>query len=132
MGSQHRDASLEEWKELLDKFTDQKAMFDAIPLAASVGIFAANNQRIKDLFLPSPSRCLADIHRTLPEIGQTMAAKLLNETTYAQEKLNHPPDNVADFVEYSSFLASTNERQPEFSERGQGVRAICAEPAPQP
>ena len=84
MGSQHRDASLEEWKELLDKFTDQKAMFDAIPLAASVGIFAANNQRIKDLFLPSPSRCLADIHRTLPEIRQTMAAKLLNETTYAQ------------------------------------------------
>ena len=38
MGSQHRDASLEEWKELLDKFTDQKAMFDAIPLAASVAL----------------------------------------------------------------------------------------------
>ena len=45
-----------------------KAMFEAIPLAVSVGIFAANNQRIKDLFLPSPSRCLADIHRALPEI----------------------------------------------------------------
>ncbi len=55
-----------------------------------------------------------------------MASKLLNETTYAQEKLNHPPDNVADFVEYSSFLATTNERQPEFSERGQGVHAIYA------
>ena len=43
-------------------------LFNAIPLAASVGIFAANNQRIKDLFLPSPSRCLADIHRTPHEI----------------------------------------------------------------
>ena len=43
MGSQHRDASLEEWKELLDKFTDQKAMFDAIPLAASVRLALALN-----------------------------------------------------------------------------------------
>ena len=40
-----------------------------------------------------------------------MASKLLNETTYAQEKLNNPPDNVADFVEYSEFLNSTNQRQ---------------------
>ena len=31
---------------------------------------------------------------------------------------------MADFVEYSEFLHSTNERQPEFGERGAAVHAI--------
>ena len=29
----HADASLEEWQELMDKFTEQEIMFKAIPLA---------------------------------------------------------------------------------------------------
>jgi len=122
--AEHAEATLEEWQELLDKYRAQDAMFKAIPLAASVGIFAANNQRIKDLFMPSPKRCLADIHRTLPELAAAMATKLLNETTHAQEKLQNPPDNVADFVEYSEFLYKTNDRQKDYAERGVAVHAV--------
>ena len=36
----------------------------------------------------------------LPELAAAMATKLLNETTYAQERLQNSPDNVADPVEY--------------------------------
>ena len=55
-----------------------------------------------------------------------MASKLLNETTYAQEKLNDLPDNVVDCVGFSEFLYSTNARQHEFGERGAAVHAIYA------
>jgi len=122
--SMYAESSLEEWEELLQRFIAQDVMFKAIPLAASVGIFAANNARIKDLFLPSPRRILTEIHRTLPERAAAMASTLLNETTHAQERLQNAPDNVADFVQYSEFLNTTNERQPEFAERGQAVHAM--------
>ena len=55
-----------------------------------------------------------------------MASKLLNETTYAQEKLNNLPDNVVDFVGFSKFLYTINARQHEFGERGAAVHAIYA------
>ena len=53
-----------------------------------------------------------------------MATKLLNETTYAQERLQNSPDNVAEFVEYSEFLYKTNDSQKEYSERGVGIHAM--------
>ena len=60
------EASLEEWKALLDKNQAQAAMFKAIPLAASVGgIFVATNARSKKLLMPSPKPMLSEIHRTL-------------------------------------------------------------------
>ena len=60
------EASLEEWKALLDKSQAQAAMFKAIPLTASVGgIFVATNARSKELLMPSPKPMLSETHRTL-------------------------------------------------------------------
>ena len=42
----------------------------------------------------------------------------------AQERLQNAPDSVADFVANSEFLHATNERQPEFAERGHAVHAV--------
>ncbi len=124
--SAHVDSTLEEWRELMDKFMGQDTLFKAIPLNATIGIFAGNNSRVKDLFLPSPRRCLEDIHRTLPQIAAELTTKLLAETSHAQERLQRNPDDVAEFVEYSEFLRVTNERQKEFGERGAAVNAMYA------
>ena len=114
----HAEATLEEWKELMDEFIAQSKLFEAIPLSATVGIFGGNNQRIKDLFLPSPKRCLDDIHRMLPQLTASLCQKLLAETSHASDRLSRNPEDVAEFVEYSEFLRTTNERQKEFMERG--------------
>ena len=67
--------------------------------------------------MPSPRRCLDDIHRTLPELAAALTQKLLNETTHAQERLQTDPQDVAEFVEWTAFLRETNTRQPEFGQR---------------
>ena len=120
----YAESPLEEWQRLMDHFQEQESMFRAIPVAATIGIFEANNTRIRDLFMPSPRRCLEDIHRTLPELAAAQTKKLLDETTHAQERLQREPDNVADFVEWTAFLRETNGRQKEFTERGNAVNAI--------
>ena len=122
----HAEDTLEEWRELIDMFTEQTNMFKAIPLSATVGIFGANNSRIKDLFLPNPQRCLDDIHATLPQIAAASCKALLAETSHATERLARNPEDVAEFVEYSTFLATTNERQKEFSERGNLINSMYA------
>ena len=122
----HADDTLEEWRELMDKFTNQTNMFKAIPLSATVGIFGANNQKIKDLFLPNPQRCLNDIHATLPQIAAGLCQKLLAETSHATERLGRTPEEVAEFVDYSTFLAETNDRQKEFGERAQLINSMYA------
>ena len=52
----------------------------------------------------------------LSELAAAMATKLLNETTYAQERLQNSPNNVTDLVEYSQFFYKTNDSQKEYSE----------------
>jgi dynein heavy chain len=118
----YAEATLEEWQQLMDKFIEQELMMRNIPLAAEVGIFAANNSRVKDLFMPSPRRCLDDIFRTLPRLAKEHTQKLLAELSNANETLTKTPDNVEDFVAFSKFLITTNARQPEFSERGKLVQ----------
>ena len=93
---------LEEWRELMDTFKTYDEMFHAIPAAATIGIFQANNHRVKELFMPLPRRCLAEIHRTLPDLAAQLTRILLDETTNAQERLNTTPENVAEFVQYSN------------------------------
>ena len=117
---------LEEWRELMDTFKTYDEMFHAIPAAATIGIFQANNHRVKELFMPLPRRCLAEIHRTLPDLAAQLTRILLDETTNAQERLNTTPENVAEFVQYSEFLTKTNERQKEFGERGNSINAMYA------
>ena len=126
----HAEATLDEWRGLLDQFQAQDKMFEHIPLNAEVGIFAGNNARIKELFMPSPKRCLEDIHRMLPRIAAELTTKLLAETSHAQERLQREPQDVAEFVDYSEFLRTTNERQKEFGERGGDINklyALCSE-----
>ena len=118
----YAEATLEEWQQLMDKFIEQELMMKNIPIAAEVGIFAANNSRVKDLFMPSPRRCLDDIFRTLPRLAKDHTQKLLAELSNASETLSKTPDNVEDFVAFSKFLITTNARQPEFSERGKLVQ----------
>ena len=45
----------------MDCFRGHEEMFEAkIPPTDAIGIFQANNCRLKELFTPSPKRCLAE------------------------------------------------------------------------
>jgi len=115
--------SLAEWRALLDTYGAQKALFEAIESQATIGIFRGNTSRLKEVFLPSPQRCLAELHLALPEIAARRTAALLNETSHAHDVLGSTPDDVSGFVSFSEFLVSTSERQVELGERGAAVQA---------
>ena len=125
---EYEECTLDEWQAHMDRFIEQEKNMKAIPLAATVGIFAGNNQRIKDLFLPSPRRCLDEIHLLMPRIAADLTAKLLAETSHAQERLQRNPEDVAEFVDYSEFLRTTNERQKEFGDRSGATARFTRRP----
>ena len=53
-----------------------------------------------------------------------MTKKLLDEATHAQERLKSEPANVAEFVDWTTFLRETQGRAGEFSSRGSAVNAM--------
>ena len=113
--------ALDEWRELLERFEGQRRAFEAIETHATVGIFAGNASRLKEIFLPSPQRCLDELHAALPELAARRTAALLEETGHATSVLSGQPEGVTEFVAFSEFLAKTTGMQSELAERGKTI-----------
>lgn len=67
--------------------------------------------------------------RACPHMGYSAATRevprlIATRRTFGQERLQHEPADVAEFVDWTNFLRETNGRLKEFSERGMAIHAM--------
>eukprot|EP00966_Prymnesium_polylepis_P027340 632761-Prymnesium_polylepis.1 len=110
-----RAASLDAFRQALDRYAAQVDLFRRMQPAVLVGLFRANASALRDVFLPSPQRCLDEIHRLLPKMATDGLAGLLQEVTDADTRVMHQPDGIKEFVELTLFQQSLGDKYAGFA-----------------
>ena len=102
---------LDDFAGKLETFNGQAHSINEIPDIKEVGIMEVNAQRFKEMIAPSPAACLDKINAMLPQLAILKQQKLLDEVGAANNKLNHKPTEVAEFVSILDFISECNERK---------------------
>ena len=102
---------LDDFAGKLETFNGQAHSINEIPDIKEVGIMEVNAERFKEMIAPSPAACLDKINAMLPQLAILKQQKLLDEVGAANNKLNHKPTEVAEFVSILDFINECNERK---------------------
>ncbi|KAL1511811.1 hypothetical protein AB1Y20_005097 [Prymnesium parvum] len=112
-----RRESLDEFRRRLDRYAAQVSLFTQMRSTVIVGLFRVDATGLRDRFLPSPQRCLDEIHALLPAMASDECEALLQETTDADSRVMSHPDDVKEFVELTIFEQSLQDKYSEFVAR---------------
>ena len=110
-GAQNGDIVLEDFKTKLETYSTQAEDILNLPDAKECGIIEVNAEKLKQMIAPSPASCLEKLEVLLPQLAIIKQKKLLDEVNEANEKLNRPPQSVAEFVDLLDFIAAVEDRK---------------------
>eukprot|EP00761_Pharyngomonas_kirbyi_P008673 gb/GECH01008685.1/.p1 GENE.gb/GECH01008685.1/~~gb/GECH01008685.1/.p1 ORF type:complete len:4033 (+),score=845.30 gb/GECH01008685.1/:1-12099(+) len=102
--------SLEFFRDCVKKYKDEQEQIQSIEESVDLGIFHVNCERMKEAFLPSPTRCLNIIHEVLPKIAKNKTKVLKDEITRAVAHISSEPKTPEEFCEWLDFMQETNSK----------------------
>ena len=108
--------SLEDFREDMAEYNDQKKRIDKLPLEAYLGLVQLNSMALREKFLPAPAKCLAEIEQLLPELGQEKVAKLVKQINDANSVLHSKVSNPEEFCTFLEFVEELQSRQDELQD----------------
>eukprot|EP00727_Mastigamoeba_balamuthi_P003136 m51a1_g1282 putative dynein heavy chain axonemal (4140) ;mRNA; f:131088-144324 len=109
------ELTLDFFRMAIKKYEDQEKAIGQMQTMTQVGLLLVDSQKLKDTFLPSPQRCLADIHRCIPQLAHKKNVSLLEQINMAIRALTVDPRTVEQFVDHLNSLQDANSRQEEFA-----------------
>eukprot|EP00698_Gefionella_okellyi_P007651 TRINITY_DN186_c0_g4_i1.p1 TRINITY_DN186_c0_g4~~TRINITY_DN186_c0_g4_i1.p1 ORF type:complete len:3955 (+),score=1074.62 TRINITY_DN186_c0_g4_i1:43-11907(+) len=112
------DVPIAKYRELLVKYQAQIKQFEeGIAAQADIGIVHCNSNALRQKMLPSPVEKFDEVTKLLPIVLSRKAQHLLDELNGANETLSASSQSVEQFVGYMKFVATTDERMPEYEDR---------------
>lgn len=87
-------------------------------------LFHVDASELRALFLPSPQRCLDEMHALLPSMANEGTEALLEEVTRADETVVATPTDVKGFSELTLFVAGLGDSYNSYNERFSKIGAM--------
>eukprot|EP00516_Mucochytrium_quahogii_P005584 CAMPEP_0203755686 /NCGR_PEP_ID=MMETSP0098-20131031/9101_1 /ASSEMBLY_ACC=CAM_ASM_000208 /TAXON_ID=96639 /ORGANISM=" , Strain NY0313808BC1" /LENGTH=125 /DNA_ID=CAMNT_0050647261 /DNA_START=1 /DNA_END=375 /DNA_ORIENTATION=- len=81
----YENATIDVFQEMLSKYTAQQQLFELVPTISDIGIVRIDSNTLKELFVPSPKRCLNKIKDLVPEILRLKTNETLSEMRHKNE-----------------------------------------------
>eukprot|EP00659_Diplonema_papillatum_P006884 gene6884-10561_t len=121
------DHPLDWFRDEIHRFKVQADDVDRIENEATVAIFAAHTDSLKQKLQPSPKKCLSMLQELLPEIAREKNSALLSELQEATAMLAAPPTTVEEYVKYDAFHATVSEQVEQFRARFEFIKDMYRE-----
>eukprot|EP01060_Flectonema_neradi_P004124 TRINITY_DN12705_c0_g1_i2.p1 TRINITY_DN12705_c0_g1~~TRINITY_DN12705_c0_g1_i2.p1 ORF type:complete len:4231 (+),score=761.72 TRINITY_DN12705_c0_g1_i2:111-12803(+) len=97
------DPPLDWFRDERQKYQSQQQDIDKLPGQRDVAIFTAKTDKLKQVLIPSPVRCLDELETLLPQIAKEKNDALMAEVTEANKKLEAEATTVEEFVAFIKF-----------------------------
>eukprot|EP00891_Asterochloris_glomerata_P001497 jgi/Astpho2/1497/e_gw1.00026.129.1_t len=101
--------NLDTFREHMLALQAQQQRISALPETEDVSIFRIHQQAVNMELLPSPQRCLEEIHALLPQLAAQRYQELVEEVHGATRRLSAAPTTPAEMVSLLDFMASTEQ-----------------------
>lgn len=95
------------YRNNLAKFSEQIEIMTNIPATNVVNNVSIDTTKLKNVLLPSPSRCLSEVSKTLPGLARDKNEVLLNDVQNWVSTLSTPSSAVDSFVDYLNSLETS-------------------------
>mmetsp|Transcript_11032 Transcript_11032/g.41100 ORF Transcript_11032/g.41100 Transcript_11032/m.41100 type:complete len:2117 (-) Transcript_11032:6020-12370(-) len=116
--------SLEWFRQEIEKYKNQNDLVRKMATSKNLGMFLVDSKDLKDIFLPSPKRCLNAIYSFLPILAREKNDSLFADLKESVSKLQTPPSTVEDFVQYLSDMQRIGDNLPQLEDRFDHVQDI--------
>eukprot|EP00106_Octopus_bimaculoides_P013835 XP_014781277.1 PREDICTED: dynein heavy chain 6, axonemal-like [Octopus bimaculoides] len=104
------DLDVQFFSESLKHYHMQHKMAGNIQKQRQLGLLLIDATKMKQLFIPSPIRCLNIINNILPRLAREKVEKLLSELQDGQFQLEFQPSSTEEYVKNLTFLNQIQER----------------------
>ncbi|CAI9736985.1 dynein axonemal heavy chain 6-like [Octopus vulgaris] len=104
------DLDVQFFSESLKHYHMQHKMAGNIQKQCQLGLLLIDATKMKQLFIPSPIRCLNIINNILPRLAREKVEKLLSELQDGQFQLEFQPSSTEEYVKSLTFLNEIQER----------------------
>ena len=91
-------------------FKIQKERFEGIPQTAFRGLLKLENNKTREILIPSPKACITQLERIIPETIKRRTDEMRRWLSEAIKALSKPTASVEDFVEQSNQLNRVQEQ----------------------
>ncbi|CAM9257500.1 unnamed protein product [Scytosiphon promiscuus] len=115
--SYYTNANVEQLQALLFNYDDQTTRFKRIKTWQDIGLIRVGSARLEAILRPSPERCLAIVHRVVPQLYKINHELLLNELSASLDAVSKKSRTVEDFANLTVQYRGAKERAAETQER---------------
>ncbi|EFJ52606.1 dynein heavy chain 7 [Volvox carteri f. nagariensis] len=108
---QQQRVTLATFRQLMDLLAEQKAQMEALLPHRDVSIVRIAVGHFKDAVIPSPTRCLEEMHAMLPALAADLFHDFMSTVQNALSRLQAPSSAVEEYVEKLQFLGEVRESE---------------------
>ncbi|GFR44385.1 hypothetical protein Agub_g5605 [Astrephomene gubernaculifera] len=108
---QQQRVTLATFRQLMDLLAEQKAQMEALLPYRDVSIVRVAVGHFKGAVIPSPTRCLQEMHAMLPALAADLFHDFMSTVQNALSRLQAPSSAVEEYVEKLQFLAEVREAE---------------------
>ncbi|XP_063728306.1 dynein axonemal heavy chain 6-like isoform X2 [Symsagittifera roscoffensis] len=94
----------EDFFHVLSTHTEQRKLMEGMPLLKLVGMLKVDTEHFKNVCLPYPMKVLNSVYQKLPKMANQRDEDLLSIVRNSNNKLDHYPESVEEFVDHLTFL----------------------------
>ncbi|XP_075255484.1 dynein axonemal heavy chain 6-like isoform X3 [Convolutriloba macropyga] len=94
----------EDFFHVLSTHTEHRKLMNAMPLLKFVGMLKVDTEHFRDVCLPYPMKVLNSVYQKLPKLANQRNEDLLSIVRNSNNKLDHYPESVEEFVDHLTFL----------------------------
>lgn len=112
-----QNSHVEEFRDLLEKYTNEIQAFDELPDASLCGLLLLDNVKLNAVLKPSPRRCLERLHMLIPLVIRHKNECFMQELSASNEQISSVPTTVDEFAATLAYLRQLQADTDRFDDR---------------
>ncbi|KAH9106046.1 hypothetical protein AeMF1_018228 [Aphanomyces euteiches] len=109
--------SIDEWRDDLEKYTEQIERFDALADSAIVKLLLVDCRALHAKLKPSPRQCMQALHELIPAVAQLKNEELKGEISQAHDAIASIPTSVDEFAQALLSMRETETKMESMDDR---------------
>lgn len=111
------DADVEDFRELLEKYTQDIQLFDGLKDAYSCGLLLLDSVKLNMDLKPSPRKCLDALHKLIPIVINSKNEMLMEVLSANNDQISSIPTSVDEFAATLAYLRELQANMPDVDEK---------------
>jgi uncharacterized protein YozE (UPF0346 family) len=122
--NEYKEKDMDNIRTCIETYIEEEQEMEALQNTNDILIYRLDATNLRAIIKQSPTECLKQIHKLMPEIAYVRCSELCNELAESSTKVKRVPSNVDDYVDIMGYLRKQADRMDNLTTRFDEIQQL--------